>query len=108
MRAVCGMEHTKSQSRYRLTLRTLQEGTRKEFAALSNEDPSFGHVEPFSFGLGQHNVIKGWDDALAIMKKGMKATFYIPSPLAYGANGPSPKIGPNAILIFDIELLSFK
>jgi FKBP-type peptidyl-prolyl cis-trans isomerase FkpA len=74
----------------------------------SNVDPSFGHVEPFSFALGKRNVIKGWDEAVAIMKKGMKARFYIPSPLAYGANGPSPKIGPNEILIFDIELLSFQ
>ncbi|RYG53684.1 MAG: peptidylprolyl isomerase, partial [Chitinophagaceae bacterium] len=73
----------------------------------SNTDPSFGHVEPFTFQLGKRNVIRGWDEAVALMKKGMKATFYIPSPLAYGANGPD-KIGPNAILIFDIELLSFK
>lgn len=74
----------------------------------SNVEPSFGHVEPFSFALGKHNVIVGWDEAVALMKKGTKARFYIPSKLAYGANAPSPKIGPNAILIFDIELLSFK
>jgi FKBP-type peptidyl-prolyl cis-trans isomerase FkpA len=74
----------------------------------SNVDPSFNHVEPFSFDLGKHNVIKGWDEAVAIMKKGMKATFYIPSPLAYGSNGAGAKIPANAILIFDIELLSFK
>lgn len=74
----------------------------------SNVDPSFNHVEPFSFDLGKHNVIKGWDEAVAIMKKGMKATFYIPSSLAYGSNGAGGKIPANAILIFDIELLSFK
>lgn len=74
----------------------------------SNVDPSFSHVEPFSFDLDKGSVIKGWDQALAVMKKGMKATFYIPSPLAYGANSPSPKIGANEILVFDIELLSFK
>jgi FKBP-type peptidyl-prolyl cis-trans isomerase len=74
----------------------------------SNVDPSFNHVEPFSFDLGKHNVIKGWDEAVAIMKKGMKATFYIPSSLAYGSNGAGAKIPANAILIFDIELLSFK
>jgi FKBP-type peptidyl-prolyl cis-trans isomerase FkpA len=74
----------------------------------SNVDPTFGHVEPFSFDLDKGGVIKGWDQALEVMKKGMKATFYIPSPLAYGANSPSPKIGANEILIFDIELLSFK
>jgi FKBP-type peptidyl-prolyl cis-trans isomerase len=74
----------------------------------SNVDPSFNHVEPFSFDLGKHNVIKGWDEAVAIMKKGTKATFYIPSSLAYGSNGAGAKIPANAILIFDIELLSFK
>lgn len=74
----------------------------------SNVDPSFSHVEPFSFNLGKHSVIKGWDEGVAVMKKGMKATFYIPSSLAYGSNGAGAKIPANAILIFDIELLSFK
>jgi FKBP-type peptidyl-prolyl cis-trans isomerase FkpA len=74
----------------------------------SNVEASFNHVEPFAFALGKHNVIKGWDEAVAIMNAGMKATFYIPSSLAYGERGQGPKIGPNEILIFDIELLSFK
>lgn len=74
----------------------------------SNVDPSFNHVEPFSFDLGKHNVISGWDIGVALMKKGMSATFYIPSSLAYGSNGQGAKIPANAILIFDIELLSFK
>jgi FKBP-type peptidyl-prolyl cis-trans isomerase len=73
----------------------------------SNVDPSFGHVEPFSFDLGKRGVIKGWDEGVALMKKGMKATFYLPSSLAYGERGAGEKIPPNAILIFDIELLSF-
>lgn len=74
----------------------------------SNVDPSFGHVEPFSFDLGKKNVIRGWDEGVALMKKGMKATFYIPSWMAYGERGAGGKIPPNAILIFDIELLDFK
>lgn len=74
----------------------------------SNTDSAFNHVEPLSFALGKHNVINGWDEAIALMNKGMKATFYIPSGLAYGDHGQGPKIGPNEILIFDIELLSFK
>jgi FKBP-type peptidyl-prolyl cis-trans isomerase FkpA len=74
----------------------------------SNVDPSFNHVEPFSFPLGQHSVIKGWEEAAALMNNGMKATFYLPSSMAYGAKGQGGKIGPNEILIFDIELLSFK
>jgi len=74
----------------------------------SNVDPAFNHVEPLRFSLGKRNVIKGWDEAVALMKKGMKATFYVPSTLAYGDRGADEKIPPNTILIFDIELLSFK
>ena len=74
----------------------------------SNTDATFNHLEPLAFALGKHNVIIGWDEAVALMNKGMKATFYIPSGLAYGDHGQGPKIGPNEILIFDIELLSFK
>jgi FKBP-type peptidyl-prolyl cis-trans isomerase FkpA len=74
----------------------------------SNVEPDFNHVEPFSFLLGKHNVIKGWDEGIALMKKGMKATFYIPSIFAYGDRGSDERIPPNSILIFDIELLSFK
>jgi FKBP-type peptidyl-prolyl cis-trans isomerase FkpA len=74
----------------------------------SNTDPAFHHVEPFTFNLGKGSVIKGWDKGVAIMKKGMKATFYFPSPLGYGDRGAGAKIPPNAILIFDIELLDFK
>lgn len=73
----------------------------------SNTDPAFNHVEPFSFDLGKSSVIKGWDKGVALMKKGMKATFYLPSSLGYGERGAGDKIPPNAILIFDIELVSF-
>lgn len=74
----------------------------------SNVDPEFKHVEPFTFGLGNHQVIAGWDEAVALLKKGGSATFYIPSSLAYGEHGAPPRIEPNAILIFDIELVDFK
>lgn len=74
----------------------------------SNTDPAFGHTEPFSFNLGKGGVIKGWDEGVALMKKGTKATFYLPSPLGYGERGSGPKIPGNAILIFDIELLDFQ
>jgi peptidylprolyl isomerase len=54
-------------------------------------------------------VIQGWDDGVALMNKGEKATFYIPSHLAYGERGAGGgKIAPNSILIFDIELVSFQ
>jgi FKBP-type peptidyl-prolyl cis-trans isomerase FkpA len=73
----------------------------------SNVDPQFQHVQPFSFALGQGQVIKGWDEGVALLKKGSKATLYIPSTLAYGANGQGP-IKPNSILIFDIEVKDIK
>lgn len=74
----------------------------------SNEDPAFNHVEPFSFDLGKRNVIAGWDEGIALMKKGGKITLYIPSGLAYGAQARGPKIPANAILIFDVTLTSFQ
>jgi FKBP-type peptidyl-prolyl cis-trans isomerase FkpA len=74
----------------------------------SNVDPAFNHVEPFTFDLGTRSVIAGWDEGVALLNKGTKATLYIPSGMAYGANARGPNIPANAILIFDIELLDFK
>jgi len=73
----------------------------------SNVDPTFHHVGPFDFVIGQ-GVIEGWSLAVPLMNKGMKATFYIPSSLAYGAQAKDAKIGANEVLIFDIELVGFK
>jgi FKBP-type peptidyl-prolyl cis-trans isomerase FklB len=52
-----------------------------------------------------NGVIKGWVEALQLMSVGSKWRLYIPSELAYGANGAGNSIGPNATLIFDVELL---
>lgn len=71
----------------------------------SNIDPKFNHVEPFTFMLGQGQVIKGWDEGLTFFKKGSKGTLYIPSRMAYGAQSPSPAIPPHSILIFDVDVL---
>jgi FKBP-type peptidyl-prolyl cis-trans isomerase len=74
----------------------------------SNIDPQFSHTEPLEFVLGQRQVIAGWDEGIALLNKGAKATLYIPSGLAYGAEGREPQIPANSILIFDVELLDFK
>ena len=74
----------------------------------SNEDTSFHHVQPFTFPLGQGQVIPGWDEGIGLLKKGSKATLFVPSTLAYGPQARSEKIGANAILIFKVELVDFK
>lgn len=74
----------------------------------SNIDPKFQHSEPLEVTLGQKQVIDGWDEGLTLLNKGAKATFFIPSPMAYGPQGRQPIIPANAILIFDVELLDFK
>ena len=71
----------------------------------SNVDPSFNHVEPFKFPLGQGAVIRGWDEGIALMNKGAKGTLYIPSPMAYGPNGRPPVIPANGVLVFDVEVV---
>lgn len=73
----------------------------------SNVDPQFNHVQPFSFTLGNHQVISGWDEGIAHYNKGAKGTLYVPSTLGYGpqSRGPLPA---NAIMIFDVELVDAK
>jgi FKBP-type peptidyl-prolyl cis-trans isomerase len=71
----------------------------------SNTDPSFKHPEPFNLTVGRGQVIKGWDEGLQLLNKGTKATFYIPSSLAYGSQDRSPQIPANSILVFDVELM---
>ncbi|MEI8279440.1 MAG: FKBP-type peptidyl-prolyl cis-trans isomerase [Bacteroidota bacterium] len=73
----------------------------------SNVDPEFKHVQPFTFGLGQGQVIKGWDEGVALLKKGGKGMLYIPSTLAYGPNAQGP-IAPNSILMFSVEVTDIK
>ena len=74
----------------------------------SNVDPKFNHTEPFKFPLGQGAVIPGWDEGVALLKKGSKARLFIPSPLAYGPQSPGPEIPANAILVFDVEVTDIK
>src|SRR5215469_5558131 len=71
-------------------------------------DSSLDRGQPFSFTLGQGQVIKGWDEGVATMHVGGKRTLIIPSDLGYGASGAGGDIPPGATLIFDIDLLSVK
>jgi FKBP-type peptidyl-prolyl cis-trans isomerase FklB len=66
-------------------------------------DSSYQRGEPAVFGVNQ--VIKGWIEALQLMPEGAKWTLFIPSELAYGAQGAGQVIPPHSALIFDIELL---
>ncbi|MBQ4344918.1 MAG: FKBP-type peptidyl-prolyl cis-trans isomerase [Muribaculaceae bacterium] len=66
-------------------------------------DSSVDRGEPATFGVTQ--VIAGWVEGLQLMSEGAKWRLYIPGELAYGANGAGNLIGPNATLIFDVELL---
>ncbi|MEZ6049686.1 MAG: FKBP-type peptidyl-prolyl cis-trans isomerase [Planctomycetaceae bacterium] len=67
-------------------------------------DSSVDRGEPISFPL--NGVIKGWTEGVQLMGVGSKFKFYIPGELAYGSNPrPGGPIGPNAVLVFEVELL---
>ena len=67
-------------------------------------DSSIKRGEPLEFPVNA--VIKGWQELLTLMKEGEKVKAWIPSALGYGAEGASPVIPPNALLVFEVELLN--
>ena len=69
-------------------------------------DSSFKRNQPIEFTLGIGQVIKGWDEGISLLGIGDKASFIIPSDLAYGASGAGGVIPPNATLFFEVELIS--
>lgn len=78
--------------------------TLKDTTFDSNTLQEFGHVEPLYVDLGEFRVIPGWIDGLKLFQKGSKGKIVIPSTLAYGEQGAPPKIDPNEVLVFDIDV----
>jgi len=66
-------------------------------------DSSYKRGQPATFPL--NGVIAGWTEALQLMKVGSKHRIVLPPELGYGSRGAPPRIGPNATLVFDVELL---
>jgi FKBP-type peptidyl-prolyl cis-trans isomerase FklB len=69
-------------------------------------DSSYSRGQPATFPV--HGVIPGWTEALQLMEEGAKWQLFIPSKLAYGERGAGNAIGPNATLIFEVELISIQ
>lgn len=71
-------------------------------------DSSVDRGQPFSFRVGVGQVISGWDEGVSTMQVGGKRRLTIPPNLGYGAQGAGTVIPPNAILVFEVELLEVR
>lgn len=71
-------------------------------------DSSVDRNKTFEFVVGARQVIAGWDEGLKLMRVGEKARLYIPSHLGYGRYGSPGAIPPNAVILFDIEVINIK
>jgi FKBP-type peptidyl-prolyl cis-trans isomerase len=69
-------------------------------------DSSYKRNQPIEFAVGVGQVIPGWDEGIMLLSVGDKARFVIPSELGYGSSGAGGVIPPNAVLIFDVELVA--
>ncbi len=79
---------------------TLQDGTKF--------DSSLDRGDPFTFTIGIGQVIQGWEQGILGMKINEKRRLTIPPELGYGENGAGDAIPPNAVLIFEVELISIE
>lgn len=71
-------------------------------------DSSYDRGKPIGFTLGRRNVIRGWDEGIALLKVGEKAELIIPPELGYGDMGSPPHIPGGATLVFEVELVKVK
>ena len=113
-----GFQKTESGLRYQI----IQKGNGKQAekgrtvsvhytGALDNGkvfDSSYGRKKPIEFPLGKGYVIEGWDEGIALLQVGDKARFVIPPHIGYGSAGAGGVIPPDAILVFDVELMDVK
>lgn len=113
-----GFEQTKSGLRYKI----IQKGDGKaaekgnmvsvhykgQLADGTVFDSSYKRNQPLDFQVGVGQVISGWDEGICLLNVGDKARLVIPSDLGYGAQGAGGVIPPNAILVFDVELMAVK
>lgn len=74
----------------------------------SQFDSSRDGDPPISFGLGQGEVIRGWDEGIQGMKVGGQRTLVIPAQLGYGTRGAGGDIPPNSVLVFKVELMNVR
>src|SRR5690606_2402680 len=74
----------------------------------SSYDNPMSGGQPFTFPLGQGQVIQGWDDGIAQLNKASKAILLMPTPLVYGEQARGEQMPANSILRFDVELVDIK
>ena len=79
---------------------------RARFVDGTEFDSTYKRNEPYS--VNAKMLIEGWAEALQLMSAGAKWELYIPANLAYGENGSDPYVGPNAVLIFEVDLLEIE